>query len=281
MALSTRDHPRQRANRTYVYSVLSRRAGGISVGVNLHPNQACNWACVYCQVPGLSRGVGPPIDLACLERELAAELFNVHDHAWREASNAGSARLKDIALSGDGEPTNSPHFAAALEVCLRVRAEAKLSDKVPLVVISNGSLVDTPPVLEALRALGQSHGRVWFKIDAISSELVLRLCGAKVHPERLLERLVVCAKACPTWIQTMLFDFEGPSMDAAERERYCAFLQRALEAGAPLRGVLLYGYARQSRQPEAARLSALPPSELESFAIRIRASTGLPVEVHV
>ena len=37
------------ANR-FVYPVLSRRSGGISVGVNLNPDKICNFDCIYCQV---------------------------------------------------------------------------------------------------------------------------------------------------------------------------------------------------------------------------------------
>ena len=47
------DHPRSFEANRYVYPVLSRRAGGISIGVNLNVDKVCNFHCVYCQV---SRG---------------------------------------------------------------------------------------------------------------------------------------------------------------------------------------------------------------------------------
>ena len=75
--LTTTDHRRDRAGLTYVYPVVSRRAGGLSVGVNLNPNQACNWRCIYCQVPGLVRGSAPSIDVARLETELRGFLGDV------------------------------------------------------------------------------------------------------------------------------------------------------------------------------------------------------------
>ena len=43
-------HPRSFAENLYVYPVLSRRAGGISIGINLNRNQFCNFRCIYCQV---------------------------------------------------------------------------------------------------------------------------------------------------------------------------------------------------------------------------------------
>ena len=68
--LTTIDHRRDSAGLLYVYPVISRRAGGVSVGINLNTNNACNWACVYCQVENLTRGGPPPIDLDRLESEL-------------------------------------------------------------------------------------------------------------------------------------------------------------------------------------------------------------------
>ena len=64
------DHSRDIVGLTYVYPVVSRRAGGVSVGINLNPNSACNWRCIYCQVPELKRGSAPIIDLTRLEKEL-------------------------------------------------------------------------------------------------------------------------------------------------------------------------------------------------------------------
>src|SRR5687768_11026624 len=68
--LTVSDHRRDAAGLVYVYPVLSRRAGGVSVGVNLNPNNACNWRCIYCQVPDLKRGPAPRINVPQLESEL-------------------------------------------------------------------------------------------------------------------------------------------------------------------------------------------------------------------
>ena len=45
-----------------------------------------------------------------------------------------------------------------------------------------------------------------------------------------------------------------------------------------MQGVLLYGLARPSMQPQARRLSALPADWLKAFADSVRAA-GLPVKV--
>jgi hypothetical protein len=53
---------------------------------------------------------------------------------------------------------------------------------------------------------------------------------------------------------------------------------RIRQENIPVQGVLLYGLARPSMQPQASRLSALPAEWLNAFAHKIRAA-GLPVKV--
>ena len=108
-ALDTRHHDRDVAGMTYVYPVVSRRARGVSLGVNLNVNNACNWRCIYCQVPNLKRGGPPPLDLALLEDELHRMLTEIlHGDFMASSVPEGMRRLNDIALSGNGEPTSSP-----------------------------------------------------------------------------------------------------------------------------------------------------------------------------
>ncbi|MEY3883878.1 MAG: hypothetical protein RLZZ379_1156 [Pseudomonadota bacterium] len=72
--LTVSDHNRDVSGMKYVYPVVSRRAGGVSIGINLNINNACNWRCLYCQVPNLTRGTPPPIALDVLEAELRSFL---------------------------------------------------------------------------------------------------------------------------------------------------------------------------------------------------------------
>ncbi|MEZ4445105.1 MAG: hypothetical protein R3B72_38890 [Polyangiaceae bacterium] len=77
--LTVADHDRDATGQRCVYAVVSRRARGVSVGVNLNPNNACNWRCIYCRVPDLTRGLGPAIDLPLLGRELDELLDDIVD----------------------------------------------------------------------------------------------------------------------------------------------------------------------------------------------------------
>src|SRR5580765_6414798 len=112
MRLETHDHDRDSAGLLYAYPVVSRRAGGVSVGINLNPNNACNWRCIYCQVPDLVPGMAPPIDVGRLENELDGFLDGLLNRGWMEEHvPEGSRVLKDVAFSGNGEPTSSRQFS--------------------------------------------------------------------------------------------------------------------------------------------------------------------------
>jgi wyosine [tRNA(Phe)-imidazoG37] synthetase (radical SAM superfamily) len=273
------NHDRDSAGMTYVYPVVSRRAGGVSVGVNLNPNDACNWACVYCQVPGLTRGTAPDIDLAQLEAELRAMLTDIlHGDFMQTRVPAGARRLNDIALSGNGEPTSAKAFPQVIELVGRVMADFDLVGKVKLVLITNGSLVDRSRVQDGLRKMAALNGEVWFKFDSATASGMRTINQTRIAPDKQFERLDVAARLCPTWLQTCMFALDGAPPSESEQAAYLAAVTRIRQQQIPVQGVLLYGLARPSMQPQASRLSALPAEWLETFAEKIRAA-GLPVKV--
>ena len=277
--LTSVNHDRDNAGMTYVYPVVSRRAGGVSVGVNLNPNNACNWACVYCQVPDLVRGTAPDIDLAQLEAELRALLTDiVHGDFMHTRVPAGVRRLNDIALSGNGEPTSAKVFPQVIELIGRVMTDFNLAGNIKLVLITNGSLLDRPRVQDGLRKMAALNGEVWFKFDSATAAGMRSINQTRISPDKQFERLALAARLCPTWLQTCVFALDGMPPSNTEQTAYLAAVARIRQQHIPLQGVLLYGLARPSMQPQADRLSALPVEWLEAFADKIRAA-GLPAKV--
>jgi wyosine [tRNA(Phe)-imidazoG37] synthetase (radical SAM superfamily) len=279
MSLTTRNHDRDAAGMTYVYPVVSRRAGGVSVGINLNPNNACNWRCIYCQVPNLTRGGPPPIDLMQLEAELRRMLETiVHGDFMATQVPEGMRRLNDVALSGNGEPTSAPEFPAVVELITRVLADFGLLGEIKLVLISNGSLAAKPYVQAGLRAMAAANGEVWFKFDRATGAGLHQVNATETDPERHYQRLKTVADLCPTWLQTCMFALDGAPPTGQEIAAWLALLARAVAEAIPLRGVLLYGLARPSQQAEAGRLEALPEAWLQALARRVEA-LGLAVRV--
>ena len=169
--LTVTDHDRDAAQRTYVYPVVSRRAGGVSVGINLNPNNACNWRCIYCQVPNLKRGAAPAIDLKQLEAELTAMLADIlHGDFMQTRVPEGARRLNDIALSGNGEPTSAKEFADVVQLIGRVMKRFDLLGKIKLVLITNGSLNVRESVQAGLKRMAKLNGEVWYKLDSATRE---------------------------------------------------------------------------------------------------------------
>lgn len=272
MQLTTGNHDRDAAGLTYVYPVLSRRAGGVSIGINLNVNNACNWRCIYCQVPNLQRGGPPPVDMVRLEAELRAMLTDVvHGDFMTRAVPESMRRLNDIALSGNGEPTSAAEFPAVVELIGRVRADFGLAGQIKPVLISNGSLVQRASVRTGLHRLAALGGEVWFKLDRASADGLRVVNQTETTPAKVLRNLTTCALACPTWVQTCVFSLDGRPPDEGEIGAYLDLLADARAAGARLRGVLLYGLARPSTQPEAPRLGRLPPAWLDGLAARLAA----------
>jgi len=279
MRLSTGDHDRDAVGATYVYPVVSRRPGGVSIGINLNPNNACNWRCVYCQVPGLTFGKGPPVDRDVLERELRALLDDVvHGDFLERAVPADARRINDLAFSGNGEPTSSPDFEAAVARVLAVRSDYPALAPTKSVLITNGSLAHKPAVQAGLRRLREANGEVWFKLDSATDAGMQRMNDSSLGSAHQERNLRAVAALVPTWLQTMVLAREGEPPSDEERQAYLALVERLVADGVPIRGVLLYGLARPSHQPEAPTLSALEPAWLEAFADEIRAR-GLPVRV--
>lgn len=272
MTLTTRNHDRDSAGLTYVYPVLSRRAGGVSVGVNLNPNNACNWRCIYCQVPDLKRGGPPPIDLARLEAELGTLLTDIvsGDYLVRQVPG-DMRRLNDVALSGNGEPTSAAEFAQVVDLIGRVLADLHLAGRIKLVLITNGSLAHKADVQAGIRAMARMNGEVWFKFDRATRAGMGLVNDTGTDPERHFQRLKIVANLCPTWIQSCFFALDGLPPDADEMAAYLAMLERCRREIPDLAGVLLYGLARPSLQPEAGRLGGLPAGWLEELGGRVGA----------
>ena len=278
MRLSISNHDRDLAGLVHVYPVVSRRAEGVSIGINLNPNNACNYRCIYCQVPGLVRGSAPPIDLSLLESELSTFLRVATEGDWMEQCvPEGSRVIRDIAFSGNGEPTSAEPFDDIVATVSQVADSFDL--EVPLVLITNGSLASSARVQRGLEVLAENNGVAWYKLDRATDEGIREVNDWPGGVDACWENLVATATRIPTWIQTCVFGRDGAPPSEAELQAYLDLLARARDEEVPLLGVLLYGLARESHQPEAPSLERLPQEWLDILAERVRA-LGLECRPH-
>ena len=275
-----RDHPRTLPGSRFVYAVLSRRSRGISVGINLCPDQACNFACAYCQVDrqaGLAGTlcVEPMVVRAELTRVLEQIATGALFDSPRFAGVPTELRvLKDIAFSGDGEPTAVPAFPTVLADVLALHRTLGPAD-VPVVVLTNASLLDRAPIRQALEQLRRSGGQLWAKLDAGTAEQFARLNRSAVPYARILENLRATARWFPLTVQSMFLAWEGQRPSDQQIAAYVERLGEIVAAGGTIRLVQVYTVARP---PADARVSAVSPAVLREIGERVERQVGVPVE---
>ncbi|MFZ2403803.1 MAG: radical SAM protein [Methylobacter sp.] len=270
--LTVNNHNRDVAGLKYIYPVLSRRSGGLSIGINFNINNACNWRCIYCQVPGLKIGAAPDLDFQLLEDELRFFLDDVlnGDFYQRFQVDEDKRVIKDIAISGNGEPTSLRDFDRAVALIGKVATEAGILPQSNFVLITNGSLVHRPCVQDGLKKLKKFGGEVWFKLDSATEEGRALINNAGQSCQASVENLLLCAKLCPTKLQTCLLDYEKRGLPSKEKNAFLDLLRHIKAQGCALKSVLLYTVARPSLQPESGRLEKLSVETLNTFADEIR-----------
>jgi hypothetical protein len=254
-----------------VYPVISRRSGGLSVGVNLFPDgKVCGFDCPYCEVFG-ARAAGPgAVPIARLE----AELSDFFDRAWK--ADWAPRPVRDICLSGDGEPTLSPSFEAAVAACDRARrARPGLLGAARLVLITNSTGFLDPAVSSALeRAVDEAGLEIWAKLDAGSEELFRVMSGASIPLSRVAEGILDFARRRPIEIQSMLCEVRGRAPSAGDARDLGGLLASLVARGARFTGVQAYTFARPA---PGGGCAALADEALSELAREIASSSGIPV----
>jgi wyosine [tRNA(Phe)-imidazoG37] synthetase (radical SAM superfamily) len=265
----------------YVYPVLSRRARGLSVGINLSPHKACNMDCVYCQVDRSVPGLVKKVDLDRLQAELDALLPQaVSGEIFYEEPFLSAPghlhRLADIAFSGDGEPTS---FRGFLEACRRVVAAKERAGvpDLPVRILTNAIDLDRDEVVEALAFLDDHQGEVWAKLDAGTQDYYERVARSKSPLEKVLSNISAAARIRPVVIQALFLSLDGREPPDAEIEAWLARLEEIRAAGGELAHVQVYTLARPPAEPW---VSAISRDTLERIAVRVRERLDVPAEVY-
>jgi wyosine [tRNA(Phe)-imidazoG37] synthetase (radical SAM superfamily) len=271
-------HPRSFEDNRYVYPVVSRRAGGISIGVNLNIDKICNFDCVYCQVDRSDAAEKEFVELERLADELnaAVELVTsgrIFEHAKLREAPGPLRRLNDIALSGDGEPTTYRNFDEVVGVCAEIRRRHKL-DAVKLVLITNASMFHRERVRRGLAALAAANGEIWAKLDAGTEPYYRLVARTSIPFARILENLRDAARVRPIVIQSLFMRIRGEPPSPVEQAAYCERLAEIAAAGGRIKLVQVHTIARP---PAESWVAAMEDAEVDALADLVRRRTGLTV----
>src|SRR5262249_11423841 len=224
LTLDVHDHRRELLENRYVYAVVSRRARGVSIGVNLNPDKVCNFDCPYCQVdrttPGGPSAVAVPVLAAELGRLLdlvaAGVLWSVPPF---DTVDPDRRVVADIAFAGDGEPTTPREFADAARAARAERDRRGLT--FPMRLITNATVFHRETVRRALAHFDE----LWCK-RAAGTEPYFRLVdGTRLPFARILDNLRLVARERPIVIQSLFLTFEGKGPDEAEIVAYVGRLR--------------------------------------------------------
>lgn len=264
-----------------VQTVVSPRARGLSVRLNLTPDGFCNFDCVYCDVRRTPvRGAPSLPDVGRMMDGLAAALEVIRAGRAREElpGLAGAPeeylRLGQVALSGTGEPTLCPIFEEVVHEVLHLRAGGRFGF-FKLALVTNSSNLQDPRVRRSLR-LFTPQDEVWAKLDAGSADWYRQVNRPQVPFEAVLDGITGLGRERPLVIQSLVPRLSGRGMPLPEQEAYVRRLAHLREAGARIDFVQVYS---AHRPPVLRTCTHAALSELSALARRVREVAGIPAAV--
>ena len=272
--------PRDFLGNRVIYAVISQRAHGLSIGVNLNPERYCNFDCVYCEVKRGEARQEKPVDLNVLSAELTDMLELAGRNQLRELPRfrtipADLLQLKEVAISGDGEPTLSPNFDQAVEAVLRVRSQRPQFFKI--VLISNTAGLFLPHVQRGWRQLSVED-EIWLKLEAGTQKYMKRVNRPDhMTLQNVMANILQIGRERPIVIQSLFPLLDGEEPEVEEIDGYIHRLQELMAGGAQISMVQVYSAHRPAQNPGCGHL---PLSSLSSIVRRVREQTRLRAEVY-
>jgi wyosine [tRNA(Phe)-imidazoG37] synthetase (radical SAM superfamily) len=272
--LDYRDHRRELDENRYVYAVVSRRARGLSIGVNLNPDKACNFDCPYCQVDRTTPTASPRIDVGALTAELEDLLRRASGDLWSfppfDTVVPELRRVADIAFAGDGEPTMPHAFPAAARAAREARD--RLAPGVPLRLLTNGTLFHKERVRKALAEFDD----LWCKLDAGTEAYFHLVDGTRLPFRRVLDNLLLVAREKPIVVQSLFPAIDGAGPGDTEVTAWVERLREIVAQGGRVDHLQVYTVARAPSDP---RFTPLARERLEAIAETARRA-GLNAAVY-
>ena len=274
-------HDRTWRTNRYVYPVISRRSGGVSIGINLNPDKACNFDCIYCSVDRSVPGHGRDLDLRVLRSEMERMLAlvtsgQIFEQQPFDHTPPHLRRLNDVAFSGDGEPTACPQFPQACELAGRVLEDRALTSSCKLVLISNATLLHRAAVAGALDVLDRHNGEIWLKLDAGTESYFRMIDRTRVPLRRVLRNIRHAGRRRPIVIQSLFMRVNGRPPPVPEMDAYIGRLRDLRNDGCQMKLVQVYTTARRPAEPYVAPVCV---AFLEGIAQRVR-TLGIAAEAY-
>ncbi|NOX57839.1 MAG: radical SAM protein, partial [Planctomycetes bacterium] len=270
-------HPRDWQSNHYVYPVISRRSKGLSVGVNLNPDRACNFDCIYCQVDRTLPVTVREVDLGRLRDEVFFQMLqwavdgSIFEHTGFGHVSQELRRLNDVAFSGDGEPTTCPHFCEAVRLVVDGLQQFDLPDA-KIVLITDACYLTREPVQRGLKLMDASNGEIWAKLDAGTEAYYQKVNRPNYPLSHVIENIIEAASERPICIQSLFMRIDGEGPKGAEIDAYCEQLNYICASGGQIKEVQVYSVSRATAE---ANVAALSEHEKTEIVEQVKSKTGL------
>jgi wyosine [tRNA(Phe)-imidazoG37] synthetase (radical SAM superfamily) len=243
-----------------VFGPYDSRRFGRSLGINPLPkgSRLCNFDCVYCEC---ATGSWP------LEWDLRPPFPTAEDvyHSLLSAVDRfGPDELDSITIAGNGEPTLSPHLNSIVDAVNAVRDRDWPQART--LILSNGTMCHKSATRAAIAKLDE---RV-IKLDAGSNWILEQLNRptGKLSAMELVRRISMVPDMV---IQSMFVHGPVDNTASHEIETWCKWLAR-------LRPTSVQIYSLD-RLPAKSWVRQVERKELETIAMHVEATTGIPAYV--
>lgn len=271
--------PRDFLDNRFVYVVVSPRARGLSLGVNMNPDKVCNFDCVYCEVnrqePPRERYLDVDIMAAELKQTLQfISAGRLRERPWYQRFPDELLQLRHVALSGDGEPTFALNFVEAVQAVIHLRA---LGDHpfFKIVLITNATGLDQPQVQSGLKLFTKSD-EIWAKLDGGTQAYLNKVARTTVPLEKIMSNIVRFAGQRPVIIQSLFPAINGEEPSPEEIKQYALRLKELKLAGVEIPLVQIYSATRPTPDSSCGHL---PLRSLSRIAHAVHEIAGLNAEV--
>lgn len=270
-------YPRDFLDNQYVYLVISPRANGLSIGVNLNPVLRCPLNCLYCEIDRGQPVRCSQIDVHRMTVELSQTLELVRGgwlRQWPRYARlpAELLQVRHVALSGDGEPTLSENFAESVKAISLLRTQV---DFFKIVLVTNSMSLERPQVQEGLTLLSPLD-EIWAKLDGGTQEYVRRINGPAACLDKILGNILLVARHRPVIIQSLFPAINGEEPSRNEIHEYAQRLKELKQNGAEISLVQIYS---ATRPVPRSGCSHLPLKTLSQIAQTVRTVARLRAEV--
>lgn len=278
--LQTTWHPRRLYDFKYVYAVLSRRSKGVSIGINLNPDERCNYDCVYCQINRTQSKTNYRVELAVFKSELSqllgafqsGHIFSAPPFSNLDANNR---KVQDVAFSGDGEPTAFRQFSDCVDIVAEALKQVNFHDT-KVVVITNATYFHKEWMQAGLKALDRCNSEIWAKLDA-GTQTYMRQINATDFPiEKLVDNIARAGKDREIVIQSLFANIKNVPPSQAEIKAYICRLKTLINKGTRIKNVQIYTVVRP---PAKSYVTPLSQTVMSTIVEQVKSETKLQVEV--